>query len=203
MVDPVSFAVVWRCWRRSFYRVSVGASVQHLNTLVSLAVVWRCWRSFYCLGKLCRLGALLLGPVASGPVCALTASSKVQDLSPKVRKCSSLCTYSEHVENFKIFKNEKCAHCRCTDWSMCGKKCDTWAKARERQITFDRPIGTMLMERARLTSVHPSIPSRHGSGPGWRAASPGRPPSLPPLYRLRYPNRCAYCLGKNCRPAIP
>ena len=102
-------------------------------------------------------------------------------MSPKVRKCSSLCTYGEHVENFKIFKNEKCAHRRCTDWSMCEKKCDTWAKALPYSLNFDRPIATTLMERARLTSVRPSVPSRHGSGPGWRAASPGRPPSLPPL----------------------
>ena len=42
--------------------------------------------------------------MASAPVCALTVSSKMQDLSPKVRKCSSLCTYGEHVEIFKFFK---------------------------------------------------------------------------------------------------
>ena len=88
---------------------------------------------------------------ANAPVCALTVSSKMQDLSPKVRKCSSLCTYGElenagfaakmrkwsslctygeHVEILKFFKNEKCAHRRCTDWSMCEKQCDTWTKAR-------------------------------------------------------------------------
>ena len=66
-------------------------------------------------------------------------------LSPKVRKCSSLCTYGEHVEIFKIFKNEKCAHRRCTDWSMCEKKCDTWAKDREVQLTLTLSIPTMLI----------------------------------------------------------
>ena len=82
---------------------------------------------------------------ASAPVCALTVSSKMQDLSPKVRKCSSLCTYGEHVEIFKIFKNEKCAHRRCTDWSMCEKKCDTWAKALGGNLTLTSSIATMLI----------------------------------------------------------
>ena len=82
---------------------------------------------------------------ASAPVCALTVSSKMQDLSPKVRKCSSLCTYGEQVENVKIFKNEKCAHRRCTDWSMCEKKCDTWAKALPYSLNFALSIATMLI----------------------------------------------------------
>ena len=69
-------------------------------------------------------------------VCALTVSSEMQDLSPKVRKCSSLCTYGEHVEIFKIFKNEKCAHWKCTDWSMCENKCDTWAKDTRGSLTL-------------------------------------------------------------------
>ena len=69
----------------------------------------------------------------------------MQDLSPKVRKCSSLCTYGEHVEIFKIFKNEKCAQRQCTDWSMCEKKCDTWAKALGGNLTLTLSIPTMLI----------------------------------------------------------
>ena len=77
----------------------------------------------------------------------------MQDLSPKVRKCSRLCTYGEHVENFTILKNEKCAHRRCTDWSMCKKMCDTWAKDREGMITFTLSIPTMLILISQILCV--------------------------------------------------
>ena len=59
-------------------------------------------------------------------------------MSPKVRKCSRLCTYGEHVENFKFFNVLTVsaqtgalahfwrqilhlrAHRKCTDWSTCA-----------------------------------------------------------------------------------
>ena len=48
----------------------------------------------------------------------------MQDLSPKVRKCSSLCTYGEHVEIFKIFKMKNVLN-DSAQTAACAKKSAT------------------------------------------------------------------------------
>ena len=119
------------------------------------------------------------------------------------RKCSSLCTYGEHVGIFKIFKNEKCAQRQCTDWSMCEKKCDTWAKDIEANLTLTLSIPTMLILMSnflcvvRIASWRQGIKTkttitqnfRHQSGP---ESTISTPPSFS-VYETQHDDR----LGKN------